>query len=323
MSPPSQRGPPVRPFRIGGPLCDGGDIYTGDPGSAFRYLPSSTEAGAVIAFFDVGAYSLECMSAYNGRDQPAAYMIDEDGIREIAVPRTVADLVATSTSASSRAPAVVAAAPRPKILRRHESHTRSRLLAGLRRRRAQRPQPRPHQGLRARHRPRPGGTHLLPRHRPLRLSAARRRARPRAPPPAHQEGHRRHPGSREARDAAGAHRSQGRRGLSRVRERQVARSPPGAGGVAAPATRPGRPPDREERHAEEERPRRVAGAATPPAPGGDPCYLSFSNAGQPAAALTSVSTSSVSSFATPGMAAMSVLMSRRRCSRSCTATCSR
>ena len=86
--------PPVRPFRIGGPLCDGGDIYTGDPGSAFRYLPSSTEAGAVIAFFDVGAYSLECMSAYNGRDQAAAYMVTESGLRQIAARRTVEDFVA-------------------------------------------------------------------------------------------------------------------------------------------------------------------------------------------------------------------------------------
>ncbi len=86
--------PPVRPFRIGGPLCDGGDVYAGDPGSDYRYLPTCTKAGDVIAFFDVGAYSLECMSAYNGRDQAAAFMIDEDGVREIAARRTVEDFVA-------------------------------------------------------------------------------------------------------------------------------------------------------------------------------------------------------------------------------------
>jgi diaminopimelate decarboxylase len=86
--------PPVRPFRIGGPLCDGGDVYAGDPGSEYRYLPTCTKVGDVVAFFDVGAYSLECMSAYNGRDQAAAYMVDEEGVRCIAERRTVEDFVA-------------------------------------------------------------------------------------------------------------------------------------------------------------------------------------------------------------------------------------
>jgi D-ornithine/D-lysine decarboxylase len=85
--------PPVRPFRLGGPLCDGGDVYVGDPGSVFRFLPTTTGVGDLIAFFDVGAYSLECMSAYNGRDQAGAYMVDESGIRLIAERRTVRDFV--------------------------------------------------------------------------------------------------------------------------------------------------------------------------------------------------------------------------------------
>jgi diaminopimelate decarboxylase len=83
--------PPVRPFRIGGPLCDGGDVYTGDPGSDYRYLPTCTKVGDIVAFFDVGAYSLECMSAYNSRDQAAVYMITESGLRQIAARRTVED----------------------------------------------------------------------------------------------------------------------------------------------------------------------------------------------------------------------------------------
>jgi D-ornithine/D-lysine decarboxylase len=86
--------PPVRPFRLGGPLCDGGDVYTGDPGSAFRFLPIGSKAGDVITFLDVGAYSLECMSAYNGRDEAAAYMVTEAGLRQIAARRTVEDFVA-------------------------------------------------------------------------------------------------------------------------------------------------------------------------------------------------------------------------------------
>ncbi len=85
--------PPVRPFRLGGPLCDGGDVYAGDPGSVYRLLPASTSVGDLIAFFDVGAYSLECMSAYNGRPQAAAYMVDESGVRLIAARRTVEDFV--------------------------------------------------------------------------------------------------------------------------------------------------------------------------------------------------------------------------------------
>jgi diaminopimelate decarboxylase len=85
--------PPVRPFRIGGPLCDGGDVYAGDPGSDFRFLPASTGVGDIVAFFDVGPYSLECMSAYNGRDQAAAFMITESGLRQIAARRTVEDFV--------------------------------------------------------------------------------------------------------------------------------------------------------------------------------------------------------------------------------------
>jgi diaminopimelate decarboxylase len=85
---------PVRPFRLGGPLCDGGDVYTGDPGSAYRHLPRGSKAGDVIAFLDVGAYSLECMSAYNGRDQAAAYMVTEAGLRQIARRRTAEDFVA-------------------------------------------------------------------------------------------------------------------------------------------------------------------------------------------------------------------------------------
>ena len=86
--------PPVRPFRLGGPLCDGGDVYAGDPGSVHRLLPAGTGVGDLLAFFDVGAYSLECMSAYNGRDQAASYLVDDDGVRQIAARRTIEDFVA-------------------------------------------------------------------------------------------------------------------------------------------------------------------------------------------------------------------------------------
>ena len=94
--------PPVRPFRIGGPLCDGGDVFAGDPGSVFRFLPASTGVGDLLAFFDVGAYSLECMSAYNGRDQAAAYLVDDTGVQLIAERRNVIDFVANEHYGEAR-----------------------------------------------------------------------------------------------------------------------------------------------------------------------------------------------------------------------------
>jgi D-ornithine/D-lysine decarboxylase len=112
--------PPVRPFRLGGPLCDGGDVYAGDPGSVYRFLPMGTRAGDLLAFFDVGAYSLECMSAYNGRPQAAAYMVDERGLNVIAARRTVEDFVAnehfvseTGETATGRRPPRKALEPLP------------------------------------------------------------------------------------------------------------------------------------------------------------------------------------------------------------------
>jgi diaminopimelate decarboxylase len=83
-----------RHFRMGGPLCDGGDVYAGEPGSAYRHLPAQTGVGDLITFLDVGAYSLECMSAYNGRDQAAAYLADGSVIHEIMRRRTVEDFMA-------------------------------------------------------------------------------------------------------------------------------------------------------------------------------------------------------------------------------------
>jgi D-ornithine/D-lysine decarboxylase len=82
-----------RHFRVGGPLCDGGDVYAGEPGSAYRHLPATSGVGDLLAFLDVGAYSLECMSAYNGRDQAAAYLIDNRVVHEIARRRTAEDFM--------------------------------------------------------------------------------------------------------------------------------------------------------------------------------------------------------------------------------------
>jgi hypothetical protein len=48
----------------------------------------------VSAFLDVGAYSLERMSACIGRDQAAASMVTGAGLRRIAQRRTAEDFVA-------------------------------------------------------------------------------------------------------------------------------------------------------------------------------------------------------------------------------------
>jgi len=81
-------------MRFGGIEVSSGDVYTGDPGAEYRHLPTCTKVGDVVAFFDVGAYSLECMSGYNGRDHAAAYMITESGLWQTAARRTVEDFVA-------------------------------------------------------------------------------------------------------------------------------------------------------------------------------------------------------------------------------------
>ena len=48
----------------------------------------------------IGPYSLECTSACNGRDQAAAYMITDSGLRQIAARRTVEDFVANERYAA-------------------------------------------------------------------------------------------------------------------------------------------------------------------------------------------------------------------------------
>jgi diaminopimelate decarboxylase len=86
---------PDTEFRLAGPLCDGGDVFVGDGGSAYRALPSATTVGDVVAFLDVGAYSLETQHPYNARPRAAAYAVLADGRFEmIRRPDSDEDLVA-------------------------------------------------------------------------------------------------------------------------------------------------------------------------------------------------------------------------------------
>ena len=63
-------------FRLGGPLCDSGDVYVGDLGTPYRRLPAATGIGDVVVFRDVGAYSLDTMIQYNGRPRAGAYAVE-------------------------------------------------------------------------------------------------------------------------------------------------------------------------------------------------------------------------------------------------------
>lgn len=71
-----------RPYKLAGPLCDSGDVYHDSEGlnrlPDYRMLPEGMKPGDVIAFLDVGAYTLEQMCQYNGQPRAAALLIRQD-----------------------------------------------------------------------------------------------------------------------------------------------------------------------------------------------------------------------------------------------------
>jgi diaminopimelate decarboxylase len=82
-------------FRVAGPLCDGGDVYGGDDGGAYRRLPATTGPGDLLSFFDAGAYTLELMTPYNARPTAAAYAVALGAeVLRIRAPQSREDLVA-------------------------------------------------------------------------------------------------------------------------------------------------------------------------------------------------------------------------------------
>jgi diaminopimelate decarboxylase len=81
-------------FRLGGPLCDSGDVYVGDLGTPYRRLPAATGIGDVVVFRDVGAYSLDTMTQYNGRPRAGAYAVEDGRLVVIRRPETYEDLIA-------------------------------------------------------------------------------------------------------------------------------------------------------------------------------------------------------------------------------------
>ncbi|MGB5014598.1 MAG: hypothetical protein WBO68_11290, partial [Pyrinomonadaceae bacterium] len=90
--------PHSTPYKLAGPLCDGGDVYFDIEGQYrlpdHRMLPESVQPGEVLALLNCGAYSLAQASQYNGRFLPAVVLVREDGVAELIRKRDeFADLI--------------------------------------------------------------------------------------------------------------------------------------------------------------------------------------------------------------------------------------
>lgn len=91
------KSPHTAHFLVGGPLCDGGDVFPipgNEDADYHRLLPESMDEGDIVAFFDTGAYTLEQMIPYNGRPPAMAVMIETSGkVHVIRRRDTYSDLV--------------------------------------------------------------------------------------------------------------------------------------------------------------------------------------------------------------------------------------
>ena len=75
------------PYKVAGPLCDGGDVYFDVEGEGrlpdYRLLPENVELGELLALLSAGAYTLSQASQYNARFLPPVVLIREDGNGEL------------------------------------------------------------------------------------------------------------------------------------------------------------------------------------------------------------------------------------------------
>jgi len=75
--------PHTRPMKLGGPLCESGDVWmdyeTHRELPDYRMMPEETEPGDLIAILECGAYGASIMNEYNGRPTAGTVMIREDG----------------------------------------------------------------------------------------------------------------------------------------------------------------------------------------------------------------------------------------------------
>jgi len=86
------------PYKLAGPLCDGGDVYFDVEGMhrlpEFRLLPENLRPGEVLALLNCGAYSLAQASQYNGRPLPPVILITKKReIQVIRIRETLEDLI--------------------------------------------------------------------------------------------------------------------------------------------------------------------------------------------------------------------------------------
>lgn len=81
------------PYKLAGPLCDGGDVYFDIEGEGrlpdYRLLPENVKPDEVLALLNCGAYSVAQMFQYNGRELPAIVLIKKDGQVELIRKRDV------------------------------------------------------------------------------------------------------------------------------------------------------------------------------------------------------------------------------------------
>lgn len=75
------------PYKVAGPLCDGGDVYFDVEGEGrlpdYRLLPSDVNPSEVLALLNCGAYSLAQASQYNGRGLPPVVLVRAGGNVEV------------------------------------------------------------------------------------------------------------------------------------------------------------------------------------------------------------------------------------------------
>ena len=75
------------PYKLAGPLCDGGDVYFDIEGEKrlpdYRLLPEKVAPNEVLALLNCGAYSIAQMFQYNGRFLPCVLLIKETGEVEL------------------------------------------------------------------------------------------------------------------------------------------------------------------------------------------------------------------------------------------------
>ncbi len=86
------------PYKVAGPLCDGGDVYFDIEGEGrlpeHRLLPSDVQPDEILALLNCGAYSLAQASQYNGRFLPPVVLVRENGQAEVIRRReTFEDLI--------------------------------------------------------------------------------------------------------------------------------------------------------------------------------------------------------------------------------------